>query len=340
MSDISASAAQISQQNICYDVENTSALIIGDADQNEKVTISDASFIQKAIAEYFTLNSLQNILCDVNGDKNVNIKDCAIIQKYIAEYAASDSLAGKIYQPVTTTPVSTSATTPSTVQTEPTTESVETTAATTVAPTSNPTVPATTQPVTAAKNYIYLQNDASWSNCYVYTWKTGSQGEVSWPGTKMENVSGNLFRYELTTDADMIIFNGGYNQAQTADLSIPSGSNNVFSNGTNTWSKTIQPTTSATEPISTSSTTPTVSSYDKNEYLFLYNAAGWSSCYANVWNDNYSSLSSSATVKMTYVSNNIYKVKVDANDNSVIFSSGTGQKSAEHSFVFSDLTNL
>lgn len=87
--------------------------------------------------------------------------------------------------------------------------------------------------------YAYLQNDAAWSNCYVYYWN-GNKSNAAWPGTKLsdKDASGN---YEVSipaeyigTTASGVIFNdGGSNKS--ADLKIAAGDNKIYNNKTASW---------------------------------------------------------------------------------------------------------
>ncbi len=58
--------------------------ILGDADEDTKVNIKDATAIQKHIAGLITLTKTGQKLADVDGNTNVNIKDATAIQKHIA----------------------------------------------------------------------------------------------------------------------------------------------------------------------------------------------------------------------------------------------------------------
>ena len=59
--------------------------IIGDLNGDGKVTIDDATLVQKAIAEMISLNEDQKKAADTNGDGNITIDDATMIQKYVAE---------------------------------------------------------------------------------------------------------------------------------------------------------------------------------------------------------------------------------------------------------------
>ena len=58
--------------------------LLGDANGDGIVNITDATEVQKHIAEITMLTSIGKIAADVNGDGNVNIVDATLIQKYLA----------------------------------------------------------------------------------------------------------------------------------------------------------------------------------------------------------------------------------------------------------------
>ena len=87
---------------------------------------------------------------------------------------------------------------------------------------------------------LYLDNVASWSSPYAYTWNESSQtADASWPGNAMTVVDSDEGIYSITLDADstsdMIIFSN-CGSSQTADLSMPTDGNNMYNNSTGTWS--------------------------------------------------------------------------------------------------------
>jgi len=60
--------------------------IIGDADVDGRITVKDATIIQKHVAKLLTLNDVQLILADANADENVSVKDATQIQKFVAGF--------------------------------------------------------------------------------------------------------------------------------------------------------------------------------------------------------------------------------------------------------------
>lgn len=69
------------------DLENKHEL--GDTDNDGKITVKDATLIQKAIASIITLDDATTKCADVNADSKVNIKDATAIQKFVAHIITS-----------------------------------------------------------------------------------------------------------------------------------------------------------------------------------------------------------------------------------------------------------
>lgn len=50
-----------------------------------KISIKDATFIQKAVAKIIALSDAESLRANVNSDKKVNVKDATAIQKFAAK---------------------------------------------------------------------------------------------------------------------------------------------------------------------------------------------------------------------------------------------------------------
>lgn len=61
------------------------AYLLGDADQNGKINVKDATVIQKHAAKLLMLVGDAGICADVNADAKINIKDATAIQKFVAK---------------------------------------------------------------------------------------------------------------------------------------------------------------------------------------------------------------------------------------------------------------
>lgn len=69
------------------EIKDEIEIALGDVDGNGKVDISDATTLQKYLAEYELPNRELIKLCgDVDGNNKIDISDATTIQKYIAEY--------------------------------------------------------------------------------------------------------------------------------------------------------------------------------------------------------------------------------------------------------------
>ena len=72
-------------QNIPYILLDS--VLLGDANGDGYVNISDVTDIQRAVAEMDTLDDLRKKAADINGDGVVTIDDATILQMYLAEFA-------------------------------------------------------------------------------------------------------------------------------------------------------------------------------------------------------------------------------------------------------------
>lgn len=59
-----------------------------------KITVKDATLIQKAIADITTLDNNQRVFADVDGDGEVSVFDVTLIQKYIVGGYPNTGLVG------------------------------------------------------------------------------------------------------------------------------------------------------------------------------------------------------------------------------------------------------
>ncbi len=75
--------------------EANTTVLLGDVNLDGKVSISDATLIQKAIAKLATLDEVQAAAAEVTEDGEVNIKDVTMIQKWLAKYDDVNENIGK-----------------------------------------------------------------------------------------------------------------------------------------------------------------------------------------------------------------------------------------------------
>lgn len=58
---------------------------MGDLDGDGLLTITDATLLQRALAEYEPLTEAQAALADLNGDGVINVRDLTCLQRIAAE---------------------------------------------------------------------------------------------------------------------------------------------------------------------------------------------------------------------------------------------------------------
>ncbi len=77
-------------------IEIVVTVLCGDADQNNKVNVKDATLIQKYVAELETISENGLLAADVNEDTKVNVKDGTAIQKYAAHFAVDSKIGQQV----------------------------------------------------------------------------------------------------------------------------------------------------------------------------------------------------------------------------------------------------
>ena len=168
-------------------------VLIGDADLNGTITITDATTVQLLASEISSLTGDALTAADVDKDGQINVKDATAIQYYLAELPYEGSCCGTYTGGET------------------------------------PTEPETTVP--ASKNYLYYKNTNNWSKVMAYYWSDSNTKMTTWPGVDTESLGNNVYRVEVPSDATYIIFNNGSDSQKTLDLTI-SGMNKIYENGT------------------------------------------------------------------------------------------------------------
>lgn len=176
--------------------------LLGDINGDGNITVSDATILQRYIAKVIDNSNVFEMLSDVDKNGTINIKDATYIQKYLIGLTDCANV-GEILdvEPDVVDP-------PNTVPT---------------------TVTTTTVPVN--KNYIYYKNTNNWSTVKAYYWSETNTTMTSWPGVAMTNIGNNVYRIEVPSAAQYIIFNDGNSQTDNIKLQ---GMNMIYNNGT--WS--------------------------------------------------------------------------------------------------------
>lgn len=78
---------------------------------------------------------------------------------------------------------------------------------------------------------VYYEKPSSWTTVSAYAWTESPLTKYlgDWPGTAMTQVSGNIYKISVSTDAEKIIFNDG-NQ-QTGNITLPGVDGKLYKNG-------------------------------------------------------------------------------------------------------------
>ena len=71
--------------------------IIGDVDLNGKISVKDATIIQKYVAHLVILSHNQLYVANCDSMGGVNVKDATLIQKYVANFPVESLVGQKVY---------------------------------------------------------------------------------------------------------------------------------------------------------------------------------------------------------------------------------------------------
>ena len=92
-------AMAVSVFSICAFAADTTTeanvALLGDVNLDGRVTIQDATLLQKSLAKLATLDEVQTAVADADENGSVNIKDATAIQKWIAKYADANQNIGQ-----------------------------------------------------------------------------------------------------------------------------------------------------------------------------------------------------------------------------------------------------
>ena len=198
------------------------SVLIGDTNQDGKITISDVTEIQLYINEMITFNQKQKIAADVDEDGSVDIRDATYIMLYIVNQPSSEAKVGQYKGGIAPTQ-------PTTVK--PTTQ-----------PTTAPTP--TTQPTTSSVSDKYTMtftDNYNWGNVNCYYWSDSNTKMTSWPGKSMTKSTTNelgqsVYTIDIPSDATYVIFNNG--SSQTVDIPV-TGSAKFYISGSSNGKYTV-----------------------------------------------------------------------------------------------------
>ena len=287
-------------------------VLIGDADQNNRVSIKDATTIQLHLAEVITLTGDAKDAADANRDNTVTVKDVTSIQRYLAKFNDSGNKCGQY----------TDGTSP-TDPTQPTD------------PVTYPTDPITypTDPTTSSDVVVFSDNQG-WGSVYCYAWGNGDT-LGAWPGTQMSYYGTNEYgekQYSITVPSGStgIIFSNG-SGAQTVDISFSGGGLGYYITGwsdgkanVDSWQLTDIPPVPVTQETS--------QDIPSGEILFSDNQ-GWGQVYCYGWGSG-DTLGGWPGTKMQEVGTNDFgekqfKISIPSGTANIIFSNGNGAQTVD-----------
>lgn len=159
---------------------------------------------------------------------------------------------------------------------------------------------------------IYYQNDLNWTTPKAYYWENNGYFQpVEWSGTAMTHVKANIYKVDIPTLCDRVIFSNNGN-SQTVDLTI-SGDGKIYRPTSEVWEDYNYIT-------------------DTTATLYFTNVNNWTHPKAYLWNGSTTINNNWPGKNMTYLCNNefgqsIYTVTYDSSlYDHVIFTNGAGQQ--------------
>ena len=180
-------------------------LLMGDANEDDTVDITDATRIQRVLAELAQKTKNYDIVANVDQDEAVTILDATVIQRYLADLPLKPNEKVNVRiqgQTPTNPPVNPTDAPDPTSYVEPT-EYVE------------PTNPPYPEEIT-----IYFTNNKYWDSVYAYNWVEGEL-PPAWPGDALYPIGQNTYGqdiYEVTVPIEsFIIFNDNSDPSQQTE---------------------------------------------------------------------------------------------------------------------------
>ena len=260
--------------------------LVGDVDGDKEISVMDATCIQRHMSKTNVLVGKTFTAADVDMNGEVTILDATYIQMYLIGKNIDGSYCGT-YQSGNVTP--------------------------------NPGP--TDEPVIPDGDYIYFKNNDNWSQVYIYYWSDSNSQMMAWPGTQMQSVGNNVYRYAYPKDATKVIFNNGQG-AQTSDLSIGQV-NYIYDNGS--WS----PCTGNNDYNNNDN--PIV---DPNaNYVYFKNNNNWGEVKIYYWSDSDNNMTQWPGQSMESVGNNVYKFNLPQGATKVIFNNNNqGSQTSDLNF--------
>jgi len=99
-------------------------------------------------------------------------------------------------------------------------------------PNPNPTPDPDPDPVPTG-DYIYFKDILNWGNVHCHVWTSGGGAAAEWPGLQMESMGNGIYRCQIDSAYNMVVFNNGGNGQQTGDLTIEW--DKAYNQQTNMW---------------------------------------------------------------------------------------------------------
>lgn len=282
--------------------------VLGDADLDGVITITDATTIQRILAKLATATAKQKFLADVNGNGELDITDATYIQRYLAKLPIQYEVGKKI---IAETQAPTSA---------PVTQAPVTQAPVTQAPVTQ--APQPTTPVISTKNTIYVDMGTQ-CDAYAYYW-ADKNTPLNWPGIAMTHVSGSTYSIEVDKEFTKIVFSvNGSNQ--TSDIDIP-GDNRIYVRSTGSW-----------QPYNGPIVTPTPTTSDNIDFsdassVYICDDGNWGDVYIHLW--NIGNITEWPGQKLSpigqYQGHNLYKYTINVDYKGFVIDAGVGKAQSEN----------
>lgn len=161
---------------------------------------------------------------------------------------------------------------------------------------------------------LYYQNDSNWTSPKAYYWEdNGYFYPVTWPGTSMTYVRANIYKIDVPSTCDRIIFSND-GSSQTSDLIIP-GDGKIYRPSTGTWDN-YNPLT------------------DNTITLYFTNNNNWSNLRAYLWSSSLSTNNRWPGELMTYVGLNeysqpVYSITFDSSLYDYVIFNGSGGQTVD-----------
>ena len=155
---------------------------------------------------------------------------------------------------------------------------------------------------------IFYRNTNNWNDVNIYYWSDENTQMTTWPGVPMTNTDNNVYKAEIPTDAQYVIFSNKGN-SQTSDLTLD-GYGKIYDNGT--WSSYSSDPGDATA-----------------DGIYYQNTNNWNTVYAYYWSSSNTQMATWPGVKMTNVSSGVWKIDVPEEAEYIIFTNGSGQQTGD-----------